>query len=82
MADFSADSRKVEFVPHDPTWAQQAVSEIARIAAAIGDTLASIEHIGSTSIPGILAKPTIDLMPVVRDLAILDTRRPHIEALG
>ncbi|MDP3737847.1 MAG: GrpB family protein [Hyphomonadaceae bacterium] len=82
MPDFSADRRKAELVPHDPAWASQASIESARLAAAIGDTLIGIEHVGSTSIPGIVAKPTIDLMPVVRDLATLDTRQPQVEALG
>src|SRR5262245_7453890 len=79
---FARDRRKVELVPHDPTWAVKAAAESARLAGAIGQTLVRIEHIGSTSIPGIVAKPTVDLMPVVRDFAALDPRRPEIEALG
>jgi GrpB-like predicted nucleotidyltransferase (UPF0157 family) len=82
MADFSADRRKVELVPHDPAWAAQAAAESARLAEAIGPTLIRIEHVGSTSIPGIMAKPTIDLQPIVRSLAELDARRPQVEALG
>src|SRR5262245_20316972 len=79
---FSADRRKVELVPHDPTWAAQAAAESERLSEAIGDTLIRIEHVGSTSIPGIVAKPTIDLMPIVRNLADLDACQPHVEALG
>ena len=60
---------KVELVPHDRTWAAQAGAEAARIAGAIGETLIRIDHVGSTAIPGIAAKPTIDLMPVVANLA-------------
>jgi len=83
MADpFAADRRKVVLVPHDPAWVEQAASESVRLAAAIGDTLIRIEHIGSTAIPGIEAKPTIDLMPIVRSLADLDMRRSQVEALG
>lgn len=83
MADpFASDRRKVVLIPHDPAWAAQAAAESARLASAIGDTLISIDHVGSTAIPGIAAKPTIDLMPIVRDLAALDARRPHVEALG
>jgi GrpB-like predicted nucleotidyltransferase (UPF0157 family) len=82
VPDFSTDSRKVELVPHNPAWASQASAESARLAAAIGATLIRIEHIGSTSIPGIAAKPTIDLMPVVENLDVLDARQPHVEALG
>jgi GrpB-like predicted nucleotidyltransferase (UPF0157 family) len=83
MADrFAADRRKVELVAHDSAWAAQAAAESARLADAIGETLILIEHVGSTSIPGIVAKPTIDLMPIVRSLAELDARQPHVEALG
>jgi GrpB-like predicted nucleotidyltransferase (UPF0157 family) len=83
MADpFAADRRKVELVPHDPAWAAQAAAESARLSEAIGETLIRIEHVGSTSIAGIVAKPTIDLMPIVRSLAELDARQSHVEALG
>jgi len=83
MADpFSVDRRKVELVPHDSSWAAQASAESHRLAAAIGETLIRIEHVGSTSIPGIVAKPTIDLMPIVKGLAEMDARQPQIEALG
>jgi GrpB-like predicted nucleotidyltransferase (UPF0157 family) len=82
VADFSTDRRKVELVPHDPTWAVQAAAESECLAAAIGPTLICIEHVGSTSIPGIRAKPTIDLQPIVKSLADLDARQPQVEALG
>ena len=83
MADpFAADRRKVELVPHDPAWAAQAAAESARLFEAIGGTLIRIEHIGSTSMPGIVAKPTIDLMPIVKSLSELDARQPHVESLG
>jgi len=83
MSDrFAADRRAVELLPHDPAWAAMAAAESARLADAIGPTLERVEHVGSTSIPGIVAKPTIDLMPIVRDLAELDARQSAIEALG
>ncbi len=52
------------------------------LADAIGPTLVIIHHIGSTAIPGIMAKPTIDFLPVVRSLAVLDTREDAVRALG
>jgi len=79
---FASDRRRVELVPHDPAWAATAAAESARLAEAIGGTLIRIDHVGSTAIPGIVAKPTIDLMPIVKSLAELDTRRPYVEALG
>jgi len=83
LADpFGLDRRKVELFLHDPAWATQAAAESTRLAQAIGPTLIRIEHVGSTSIPGIRAKPTIDLMPIVSSLAELDARQPQVEALG
>jgi GrpB-like predicted nucleotidyltransferase (UPF0157 family) len=79
---FAAERRKVELVAHDPTWATQAAVESARFAQAIGDTLIRIEHVGSTAMSGIVAKPIIDLMPIVKSLAGLDGRQASVEALG
>ncbi|MGH6870272.1 MAG: GrpB family protein [Rhizomicrobium sp.] len=72
----------VELHPHSPAWAGMAEAERARLKAALGDTLVTVLHIGSTAIPGIMAKPIVDLMPLVTDLDALDARRSAIEALG
>jgi GrpB-like predicted nucleotidyltransferase (UPF0157 family) len=56
----------VRLVPHRPEWAQEAATEIARIAQAVSVPSAALEHIGSTAVPGLLAKPVIDLMLGVR----------------
>ena len=73
---------KVELIPHDPRWALGADLEAKELLAAIGPCLLTVHHIGSTAIPGIHAKPILDLMPVVSCLSELDTRRREIEALG
>jgi GrpB-like predicted nucleotidyltransferase (UPF0157 family) len=72
----------VELVPHDPAWADAAKRESLRLIAATGDAVIQVHHIGSTAIPGILAKPILDLMPIVRSLPRLDEARSAIEALG
>lgn len=79
---YGFDRRPVELVPHDPQWAEQAAGEGVRLSIAMGDALILIEHMGSTSIPGIAAKPVIDLFPMVQSLEMLDARRSEIEALG
>lgn len=63
-------------------WASAFAEESARISATLGGVLAAIHHIGSTAIPGIRAKPIIDMLAVVDDLAELDTAAVRMEALG
>jgi len=76
----TADQTVVELHPHDPSWISTARREADRIAGVLGDNLIRVEHVGSTAIPGICAKPTIDLMPIVRDLDDIDVKA--IQALG
>ncbi len=72
----------VRVEPYSPAWAAQFKAEAARVARALGDALLEVHHIGSTAVPGLAAKPVIDMMPVVRDLASADARRESLEALG
>src|SRR5690348_16655931 len=72
----------VELWPHDPAWAGLAEAESARLAGVLGDNLLTVHHIGSTAIAGIRAKPIVDLLPVVRDLAALDAKEAEMVALG
>jgi GrpB-like predicted nucleotidyltransferase (UPF0157 family) len=67
---------------YDPEWPRLAAGHSRRLQAALGSALVIVHHIGSTSVPGLAAKPIIDLMPVVSDLAELDRLRGRIEALG
>ena len=72
----------VRLVQPDPAWPDQAAAEAKRLAGAVGETLVIVHHIGSTAIPGIRAKPTIDLLPLVNSLAALDARAAAVRALG
>jgi GrpB-like predicted nucleotidyltransferase (UPF0157 family) len=72
----------VRLEPHDPHWAELASREGARLMDAAEKALLSVHHIGSTSIPGILAKPIIDLMGIAPDLETLEQARPRLEAIG
>ncbi|MGH2402954.1 MAG: GrpB family protein, partial [bacterium] len=57
---------------YDPRWPRMFDEERTAIFGAIGDTAAAVEHIGSTAIPGLGAKPIIDIMVGVRRLADAD----------
>ena len=72
----------VRLDPHDPEWADQARREAVRLHKAVGPAILEIHHIGSTSIPGIVAKPILDLMGIAPDLATLEQARRQLETLG
>lgn len=73
---------KVEVVPHNPLWRQAFEHESSQIAAALGENLVVIHHIGSTAIPGIYAKPIIDLLVEVVRIAEVDEQTSRMIALG
>lgn len=82
MTDPAPDRLAVELHPHSPEWAKMAAAESARLKAILGDVLVTVHHIGSSAIPGILAKPIVDLIPVVTGLPSLDAREQAIRDLG
>src|SRR5882724_308915 len=71
----------VVLAPYDPEWPRMAARHAERLRV-LGPTLVAVHHIGSTSVPGLAAKPIIDLMPLVTGLADLDRERGRVEALG
>jgi GrpB-like predicted nucleotidyltransferase (UPF0157 family) len=72
----------VQLAPHRAEWADMAKAESARLKAALGDNLETVHHVGSTAIPGIMAKPIVDLLPVVRSIEKLDAQESVVRALG
>ena len=73
---------QIRIVGHDPAWAERAEAESARIAALLGDVAVRVDHVGSTSVPGLAAKPILDLQVSVRDVADLEGYRRPLERLG
>ena len=73
---------KVEVVPHNPQWRDSFEAEAKHVAAALGEIVIAIHHIGSTAIPNIYAKPVIDLLVEVRDLTEVDGQSSAMESLG
>jgi GrpB-like predicted nucleotidyltransferase (UPF0157 family) len=72
----------VELRPYTPEWDRAAAREAERLSGALGENLIAVHHIGSTAIPGIIAKPILDLLPVVGNLSLLDDSREALEAIG
>ncbi len=75
-------SKRIVLAAHDPAWQHAFAHEAARIRPAFGAHLVALHHIGSTAIPGIRAKPVIDILAVVADVHALDLQTRHFEALG
>jgi len=74
--------RRVDVVAYDSGWPAAFEAAAGELRAAIGDNLLAVHHIGSTAIPGIFAKPVIDLLPVVANLSALDGRSAAMASLG
>ncbi|MEU1685777.1 GrpB family protein [Micromonospora sp. NPDC005707] len=75
------DARVVEVVPYDLAWPERFEAERRLLSEALPEAL-SVERIGSTSVPGLAAKPIIDIMAVVPEVdAVVANLRP-LEQLG
>jgi GrpB-like predicted nucleotidyltransferase (UPF0157 family) len=75
-------SQRLRLVEYDPAWPDLFEREAARIRAALGARALRIEHTGSTSVPGLAAKPIIDMLLVVADSADEPGYLPDLEAAG
>lgn len=60
-------TQKIEIVPYDPIWPQMFEEEAAKIKQALGSNCIAVHHVGSTAVPGLCAKPKIDIITVVKD---------------
>ncbi len=75
-------SGKIVLVDYDPAWPLQFIRENERIKSTLGAKALSIEHVGSTSVPGLPAKPVIDILLVVERSADERSYLPALEAAG
>ncbi|MDA3642471.1 GrpB family protein [Saccharopolyspora indica] len=72
----------ISVVDYDPGWPRLFQREASRIAAALGDIALRVEHVGSTAVPGLPAKPVIDVVLVVPDSADERSYVPALESAG
>ena len=75
-------TRKIEVVDYRPEWEGMFKQEAKAIRKILGKNCVAVYHIGSTAVKGLAAKPIIDIMPVVKDLAETDERRAAFEEIG
>jgi GrpB-like predicted nucleotidyltransferase (UPF0157 family) len=72
----------VRIVEYDPAWVESAAAEIGRIGVAVGEGAVRIEHVGSTAVPGLAAKPIVDLQLSVADVGARSLYVVPLEGLG
>jgi GrpB-like predicted nucleotidyltransferase (UPF0157 family) len=72
----------IEISDYDPRWPELYEREEARIRSALGERVLRIEHVGSTSVPNLPAKPLIDIVLEVRDSADEPAYVPDLKAVG
>jgi GrpB-like predicted nucleotidyltransferase (UPF0157 family) len=72
----------IKIVDYDPDWPRKFETHAGRIADALDGSALLIEHIGSTSVPGLAAKPIIDILVLVPDSADESVYLPRLEAAG
>ncbi len=73
---------EIRIVDYDPEWPKKFEAHAVRIIDALGASALRVEHIGSTSVPGLAAKPIVDILVVVRDSADESDYLPRLEAAG
>lgn len=73
---------RVTIVPHDPKWPYLFRREADRIRQVLGDRVLLIEHVGSTAVPDLDAKPCIDIQMAVTDPEDQSTYLPALEEIG
>lgn len=76
------ESPTIRVVDYDPDWPRRFAREADTIHSALGDRARLVEHIGSTSVPGLAAKPIVDILLVVSDSADEPAYLPALEAAG
>ena len=78
----SSHQDRVEVVAHDPRWATIFRQEAVLLKTVFGDQALAIHHIGSTAVPGLCAKPIIDILLEVRDINTVDAFNKQLQHQG
>lgn len=82
IGDLPEHNATIHLAEYDPEWPRLFEREAARIRAALGPKALAVEHVGSTSVPGLAAKPIIDIDLVVADSSDEASYVPELEAAG
>lgn len=75
-------TKKVIVTPYDPQWKEHFELLRRRVGSALGDLAIAVEHVGSTSVEGLSAKPIIDLDIVIEDNSVLNEAVKRLSEIG
>ena len=78
----SSRREQIHLVEYDAAWALDFAREATGIRRALSSCLIDLHHIGSTAIPGIVAKPIVDMLAVVSSVELVDAHTGDLESLG
>jgi len=76
------EQRDIVIVPSDPAWPSRFEAECRTIVSVLGARALAVDHIGSTSVPGLAAKPIVDSCPTVADSADEAASLGDLQAAG
>ena len=82
VGELKPHNAPITLVEYDSSWPELFEQESSRIHSVLGSKALQIEHVGSTSIPGLCAKPIIDILLVVKDSADESSYVPALAAAG
>lgn len=82
VGELKSHNAPITLVEYDPSWKELFEREAHRIRSILGSKVLQIEHVGSTSVPGLCAKPIIDILLVVEDSADESSYVPEMESAG
>jgi GrpB-like predicted nucleotidyltransferase (UPF0157 family) len=73
---------EIEISEYDPRWPDVFARHASEIRSATGDIVLRVDHIGSTSVPGLAAKPIVDIQAALDDWSSFEPLRRGVEAIG
>ena len=82
VGELKPHNASITLVEYDPRWFELFERVANRVRSALGSKALLVEHVGSTSVPGLCAKPIIDMLLVVADSAVESSYAPALEAAG
>ena len=82
--DMAMDKRQqiIEVVAYNPDWPHRYEADAKYLQTIFGDLIEAIYHIGSTAVPGIKAKPTIDMLMLVKNIQQVDPYNDDMASIG